>query len=80
MPRREAADLAASAGCAVVGSVGQTVTLLVVGDQDVRRLAGHQKSAKHRKAEELIGKGQALRILTERDFSALIGLDAQSLR
>ncbi len=60
MPRREAADLAASAGCSVVGSVGQTVTLLVVGDQDVRRLAGHQKSSKHRKAEELIGKGQAL--------------------
>jgi DNA polymerase-3 subunit epsilon len=80
MPRREAADLAASAGCAVVGSVGQTVTLLVVGDQDVRRLAGHQKSSKHRKAEELIGKGQAIRILTERDFSAMIGLDAQSLR
>jgi DNA polymerase-3 subunit epsilon len=76
MPRREAADLAASAGCDVVGSVGQTVTILVVGDQDVRRLAGHKKSSKHRKTEELIRKGQAIRILTERDFNAMIGLDA----
>jgi DNA polymerase-3 subunit epsilon len=75
MPRREAADLAASAGCEVVGSVGHAVTILVVGDQDIRVLAGHDKSSKHRKAEALIEKGQTIRILTEQDFTALVGLD-----
>lgn len=74
MPRHEAADMAASAGCAVVEAVGKTVTLLVVGDQDVRRLGGQERSAKHRKAEAAIGKGQPIRILTERDFRALVGL------
>jgi DNA polymerase-3 subunit epsilon len=69
--------MAASAGCDVVGSVGKTVTLLVVGDQDIRKLAGQQKSSKHRKAEEFIGKGQSIRILTERDFTALVGLEAR---
>lgn len=72
IPRREAADLAAAAGCAVAGSVGKTATLLVVGDQDIRKLGGHEKSSKHRKAEGLIQKGQALRILRESDFRALV--------
>jgi hypothetical protein len=31
-------------------------------------------SLKHRKAEELIHKGQQLRILCERDFKMLVGL------
>ena len=75
IPRHEAADMAASAGCDVVGAVGKTVTLLVVGDQDVRKLGGQEKSSKHRKAEEAIGKGQPIRILTERDFRALVGLE-----
>jgi len=74
MPRREAADMAAQAGCEVVGSVGKTTTLLIVGDQDVRRLAGREKSSKHRKAEELIAEGQTIRVLAERDFRSLIGL------
>ena len=72
IPRREAADLAAEAGCTVAGSVGKTTTLLVVGDQDVRRLAGHEMSSKHRKAEALIENGQPIRILTERDFRTLL--------
>ncbi len=72
MLRREAADMAAEAGCDVAGSVGKATTLLVVGDQDIRRLAGHEKSSKHRQTEELIGAGQLIRILTERDFRALL--------
>lgn len=68
IPRREAADMAASAGCEVGTSVTKDTTILVVGDTDVQRLAGHAKSAKHRKAEQLIAKGQPIRILTERDF------------
>ena len=74
IPRREAAQLAANAGCEVATSVGKSTTLLVIGDQDVRRLAGHEKSSKHRKAEELIAKGQAMRILGEGDFRCLVQL------
>ena len=72
MPRREAADLAAEAGCDVKSGVSKSTTLLVVGDQDVARLAGHSKSSKHRKAEALIEKGQAIRILRESDFKTLL--------
>ena len=71
MPRRAAADLAAQVGCEVLDSVNKHTTILVVGDQDLRKLAGHEKSAKHRKAEQLITKGQSIRILRESDFRAL---------
>jgi DNA polymerase-3 subunit epsilon len=73
IPRREAAELAAHAGCDVTDGVNKVTSLLVVGDQDVRKTAGHEKSAKHRKAEALIAKGQAIRILGESDFLHLIG-------
>lgn len=75
LPRRKAADLAAAAGCQVDSGVTNHTTLLVVGDQDARKLAGHEKSAKHRKAEALIGKGQSIRILRETDFRKIILLD-----
>lgn len=74
IPRREAATLAASAGCEVAASVTKSTTVLVVGDQDIGRLAGHDKSSKHRRAEELIEKGQPIRILTESDFRRLLEL------
>ncbi len=72
--RREAADLAAKAGCEVVPTVKKTTTLLVVGDQDIKKLAGHAKSSKHRKVEELIAKGQNIRILGESDFQKILSL------
>jgi len=72
IPRREAADLAAAAGCQVIPHVTSKTTLLVVGDTDVGRLAGHQKSTKHRKAEELIGRGLPIRIIRETDFRELV--------
>ena len=71
IPRREAADIAASIGCDVDAGVTKRTTLLVVGDQDVQRLAGHEKSSKHRKAEQLIQAGQPIRILRETDFREL---------
>lgn len=80
IPRRVAADLAAEAGCTVAPGVTTRTTIVVVGDQDIRRLGGHTKSRKHRKAEELIEKGYPIRILTESDFFTLIGADATSLR
>lgn len=74
MPRREAADLAASIGCQVASGVTKQTTILVVGDQDARRLAGHDKSSKHRKAENLICKGVPIRIIRETDFRELVTL------
>jgi DNA polymerase-3 subunit epsilon len=74
IPRREAADCAASLGCEVDASVTKRTTLLVVGDQDVQKLAGHEKSSKHRKAEQLINMGQPIRILRETDFRELMKL------
>jgi len=71
IPRREAADLAARIGCYVEPGVTKRTTILVVGDQDVKKLAGHEKSSKHRKAEQLIAEGQTIRILRESDFREL---------
>lgn len=70
--RREAANLAASIGCAVASGVTKKTTLLVVGDQDITRLAGKEKSSKHLKAEKLIAKGQQMRIIKESDFKELV--------
>jgi NAD-dependent DNA ligase len=74
IPRSEAADFAAKVGCRVDSGVTKRTTLLVVGDEDVERLAGHDKSSKHRKAEELIQSGQPIRIIQESDFSELVDL------
>lgn len=71
IPRREAAELAAAAGCDVADGVTKHTTILVVGDQDARKLNGQEKSAKHRKAEALVAKGTPLRIITESDFIAI---------
>lgn len=70
--RREAADLAAAAGCEVGSGVTKKTTILVVGDIDVMRTAGYSKSSKHRKAEMLISKGAPLRIIRESDFKRLV--------
>lgn len=74
IPRGEAADLAAGIGCQVESSVTKKTTLLVVGDQDIKKLAGHEKSSKHRKAEDLMEKGVPIRILKESDFKELVRL------
>lgn len=70
--RREAADLAATVGCTVSTGVTKKTTILVVGDVDITRLAGHVKSSKHRKAEKLIANGSPIRILRESDFKELV--------
>ncbi|MSR59116.1 MAG: transposase [Planctomycetaceae bacterium] len=74
MTQNEAADRAAAAGCDVANLVTKATTLLIVGDQDVRKLAGHDKSKKHRKAEQLVEKGQPIRILRETDFLAMASI------
>jgi len=77
MHRHAAADYAAAMGCEVASSVNKTTTILVVGDQDIRRLAGHEKSSKHRKVEDLITKGQPIRIIGESDFLGLVNVNIE---
>jgi DNA polymerase-3 subunit epsilon len=73
IPRRQAADAAAAMGCRVDDSITKHTTILVVGDQDIRTLiAGHEKSSKQIKAEELIAKGQTIRILGESAFMRIV--------
>lgn len=72
IPRREAAELAAKSGCDVASSVTKRTTLLIVGDQDISKLAGKAKSSKHLKAEELIAQGCGIRILRESDFQSIV--------
>jgi DNA polymerase-3 subunit epsilon len=71
LARREAADMAAAAGGDVLPGVTKHTTMLVVGDQDISKLNGHDKSSKHMKAEKLIMSGQQIRIIGESDFMAL---------
>jgi DNA polymerase III subunit epsilon len=70
--KSELADVAASLGCEVADGVTKKTTILIVGDVDVDRLAGHEKTAKHRKAEDLVIQGRPIRILRESDFRELV--------
>jgi len=72
IPRNKAADAASAAGCRVDDGVTKHTTMLVVGNQDLQVLAGREKSSKHMKAEQLINKGQHIRILGERDFMRIV--------
>jgi DNA polymerase-3 subunit epsilon len=74
IPRAEAANLAASVGCDVASSVTKKITLLVVGDMDIAKLAGHEQSSKQRKTEELISRGYPIRIIRETDFREMVSL------
>lgn len=73
MNRTEAATVAAGAGMTVKTGVSKKVTLLVVGDQDMTLLNGHEKSTKHRRAEELIADGHPMRVIGESEFLQMVG-------
>lgn len=75
MSRVEAATFAAGAGITIKTGVSKKVTLLVIGDQDISTLSGHDKSSKHRRAEELQREGHEIRILGETEFLKLIAID-----
>ena len=76
IPRREAADMAATAGCEVANGVTKRTTMLVVGTQDKTKLNGYEKSSKHRKAELLVEKGADIQVLSESDFHELMNVAA----
>lgn len=75
IPRRVAAEMAAKIGCTVATGVNKNTTILVVGNQDAKKLAGHEISNKQRKAEALILNGQKIRIVREADFEYLVNID-----
>lgn len=72
MPRFDVSNLAASVGCEVGQGVTKKTTILVIGDQDISKLAGYEKSSKQRKAEQLVSDGFPIRIIFESDFKALV--------
>ncbi|MDB5710357.1 MAG: Transposase protein [Sphingomonas bacterium] len=74
VPRRQAADRAAEAGADVQPGVTKTTSILVVGDQDIAKLNGHEKSSKQIKVEALIAAGQPIRIIGESDFMVLTSI------
>ena len=80
MPRREASEIASKIGCNVGNSVTKKTTMLVVGTQDSTKLAGYEKSSKHRKAEELIQKGTEINILSEKDFVEMCNAEDPDLK
>lgn len=69
--RAEAATRAAELGCDVRDSVSAKTTMLVVGQQDLKKLGGYTKSSKQRKAEKLVLQGAVISILSEADFMPL---------
>jgi len=69
IPRTDAAARAKVAGFTVTGAVSSKTNVLCIGIQDRTMLsAGHDKSSKQRKAEELIQKGCYIDIISEDDF------------
>ena len=70
--RDEAARIAANAGCNVTNNINPKCTILVLGQQDIEKLAGKSKSTKQIKAEELIREGFPIQIISEDDFVQLV--------
>lgn len=72
MSRGEAAAMAAHVGMNVKSSMTNKTTHLVVGDQDLTVLAGHAKSSKHRRAEEMQNAGHPIQVIGETEFKAIV--------
>lgn len=80
LTRKEAATIAANLGCNVASSVTKTTTIVVVGTHDTTKLAGYEKSSKHRKAEDYIQKGMPIKILCEKDFIEVCNAENKELK
>lgn len=73
LSRRDAAQLVVDAGGEFSQNMTSTTDLLVVGRQDLDKLAGHTSSAKMRKAEKMAAEGHHIEVIDEMDFQELIG-------
>lgn len=67
-PRHENSILANKIGASVANSVSKKISMLIVGDQDLRRTKGNEFSGKHRAVLDLNRKGCCIKILKESDF------------
>ena len=72
LSRQEAAQLVADKGGTFAKTVTRETDLLVVGQQDLDRLAGHTESAKMRKAADMAADGHPIEIIGEDDFAELL--------
>lgn len=72
MRRDRVAAAASRAGWEVAANVSGRTTLVVVGVQDMSKLAGSEESTKQRKAESLIAAGYKIRIVDESEFWRLV--------
>ena len=80
LARKEAATIAADLGCNVINSVTKTTTIVVVGTHDSTKLAGYEKSSKHRKTEDYIKRGLPIKILSEKDFIEMCNSENKELK
>jgi len=75
MTRNTAMSHASLYGFKIGSGVTKKTDCLVVGTQDLDKLAGHEKSSKHRKAEKLIDDGINIQIISENNFLKIIQSD-----
>ena len=73
MPRVAAWQAVVDAGGTCADTITKKANYLVVGDQDMRMLNGHEKSGKMRKAEDLCAKGCPIEVISENEFLRLLG-------
>ena len=73
MSRRDAFQAVASVGAAPGNGVTRVTNVLVVGEQDIDRLAaGETMSAKQRRAADLRLEGQDIQLIGEMDFLRML--------
>jgi DNA polymerase-3 subunit epsilon len=72
MTRAEATAKVLAAGGECSNSVGSKTDFLVMGEQDLRRLGGQEKSGKARRAEDLISNGIDIEVIGERYFLEML--------
>jgi len=72
LTRRDAQQLVVDAGGEAVNNMSKRVNLLVVGNLDPERLAGHSTSTKVRAAAELAGNGHPIEVIDAADFMAMV--------
>jgi DNA polymerase-3 subunit epsilon len=70
--RRDAAQIVTDLGGIFAASVSGKTNLLVVGEQDLAMLAGHNVSSKMRKAIDLAAQGKPIEVIDEAEFYNLL--------
>ncbi|MBQ8161079.1 MAG: 3'-5' exoribonuclease [Clostridia bacterium] len=75
LERKDAMQRVVNRGGICKDGVTMKTNYLVLGSNDNSMLIKDGKSTKQKKAEELRERGQDIRILSEQDFYALVGLD-----